>query len=131
MKLLTFFRSKKKDAIFGIVPDSVDKSSWTGKDFYFLITGMVQLQKEEYDKIMTPTTFEWSRLSTKWPIYNVGKDEYGFSFEKSGIEMTFSEKIEFSKAKQIANEIIENICSTGQKVELHVVVITRVYRKGI
>ena len=130
MKLFTFFRSERKDVIRDLVPDNVDKSKWTGKDFHFLITGIVQLDKEDYDKIMTPTSFKWSRLSNKLPVYNVGKDEYGFSFEKSGIEITFSDTIEFSKAKQIADEIVKNICSTGQKVELHVVANSKVYRNS-
>ena len=71
---------------------------------------------------MTPRNFAWSKPPLiKWPFYIVGKDEYSFFFEKRGIEMSFNETIEFNKAKQIADEIVEKICATGQKADLHVV----------
>ena len=129
MKLFSFFTKKNKPNTFlDPIPDSVDKFEWTGSDFYLLITGATQIEKGSYDTLMTPKTFEWSRISQiKWPIYRVGEDEYSFSFEKNGIEITFCESVRFNKAKQIGDEIVEKLCSTGQIVNLYVMAKPKIY----
>jgi hypothetical protein len=129
MKLFSFFTNKNKTApIYDLVAESVDKSKWTGGDFRLLITGVEQLEKIDYDNLMTPKTVEWTRMTQiRFPIYKIEKGTYSFSFEKDGIEIEFSNTIRFPDAKKIGDEIAEKLCSSGQSVNLHVLVNTRVY----
>ena len=63
-----------------------------------------------------------------WTYYQVGQDEYSYSWEMPGIQMTFNESIPFQKAKKIADEIVEKIRATGQDAELMTLDKTKVYR---
>ena len=130
MALFNFFKRKKKaDQEPADNDTTVDKSQWTGKDFEFLITGDINILSDNYDKIMTPTSFEWTKTNKKdWTYYQVGQDEYSYSWEMPGIQMTFNESIPYQKAKKIADEVIENIRATGQIAELVILNKTKVYR---
>ena len=50
--------------------------------------------------------------------YKVGQDEFSYSVEEPGIQMTFNKEINFDKAKKIGDEVISNIIATGQQAEL-------------
>jgi hypothetical protein len=130
MALFNFFRRKKKtEQEPPINVTAVDKSQWTGKDFEFLITGDINISPDNYDKIMTPTSFEWTKTNKNdWTYYQVGQDEFSYSWEMPGIQMTFNESIPYQKAKKIADEIIENIRATGQIAELVTLDKTKVNR---
>ena len=130
MSLLNFFkRSKKIDKDSTAIPATVDKSNWTGKDFEFLIIGDIDIPADTYDSIMTPNSFEWIKIEkNNWTYYQVGQDEFSYSWEAPGIQMTFNESIPFQKAKKIAEEVIENIKATGQIPELVTLDKTKVYR---
>ncbi len=109
--------------------ENIDRTNWTGENFEFLITGVDEILNEEYDRIMTPNTFEWEKIiKDDWPFYVVGEDEFSFSWEIPGIQFTFNKEVKYEKAKKIADEIIENISSIGQKAELIVLEKNKVYR---
>ena len=100
-----------------------------GKDFEFLITGNIEIPLDEYDKIMTPTSYEWKKeIKNDWTYYQVGEDEYSYSWEIPGIQITFNELIPYEKARMIAVEIVANIKATGQAAELVILDKTIVYR---
>ena len=85
----------------------------------FLIVGDVDLSVEEYDDVMTPNSVPWTKvMKGNWPYYNVGNDEYSYSFEEPGIQICFNKEIAYSKAKLIADEILANINATGHEAEL-------------
>ena len=50
-----------------------------------------------------------------------------FSWEIPGIQLTFNKEVKYEKAKKIADEIIENINSTGHKAELITLEKNKVY----
>ncbi len=78
---------------------------------------------------MTPVSFEWTKTTKNdWTYYQVGEDEYSYSWEMPGIQMTFNESIPYRKAKRIADEVVENIRATGQAAELVTLDKTKVYR---
>jgi len=43
-------------------------------------------------------------------------DEFRYSWQKPGIQMTFDDAISFQKAKKIADEVIENCKNTVEDV---------------
>jgi hypothetical protein len=99
-------------------PTIVDRTDQKGKGFEFL-----------FDNIMTPNSYEWTKTTKNdWHYYQVGLDEYSYSVEESGIQMTFNKEIHFDKAKKIGDEIIANINATGQKAELITLDHKKVYR---
>jgi hypothetical protein len=111
------------------MPTEPDRSKWTAKNFEFLITGDLEITAENHDEIMTPNSFEWTKIEKdNWPYYQVGQDEFSYSWEPSGIQMTFNEDITFQKAKNIADEIIENIHRTGQFAELVILESGKIYK---
>jgi hypothetical protein len=125
------FLKKKVDGIDKPLSATVDRSEWTGKDFEFLIRGEIDLPatETEYDRIMTPNSLEWIKESkNEWPYYRVGNDEFTYSWEMPGIQMTFNEEINFQKAKKIADEVVDNIRMYGQQAELVVIDATQIYR---
>ena len=130
MGLFDFFR--KRNVADKAVPPTggnEDRSQWTGKDFEFLITGDIDIPAADYDQIMTPNTFQWKKVSRdNWYYYLVGEDEFTYSWEIAGIQMTFNKEIKFEKAKRIAEEVISNIKAVGQEAELVVLNSSTVYR---
>jgi hypothetical protein len=129
MKLFSFLIKKKTGKPAPIsVPETVDKSKWTGKDFDFLITGNLRIPQDEYDNIMTPNSLDWNKVSiAKWSIYYVGPDTFCFFKDMHGIQMSFNETITYQKAKRITDEIIDNIKSTGQTADLIVLAKPDIY----
>ncbi|MBK9256913.1 MAG: hypothetical protein IPM42_15635 [Saprospiraceae bacterium] len=102
--------------------------SWKGEDFEFLIVGDIEIFSD-FDNIMTPNSFEWIKtIKNDWDYYIVGQDEFSYSVEEPGIQMTFNKEISFEKAKQIADEVIANIIATGQKAELTILDKKNLYR---
>ncbi len=133
MGLFDFFRKKKPPELTQqniIIPEQLpDRSNWTGKDFDFLITGELELSAENHDQIMTPNSFVWTKIERdNWPYYQVGQDDFHYSWEPPGIQMTFNDDITFNKAKTIADEIIQNLRSAGQVAELQILDSTKIYR---
>lgn len=130
MGLFDFFRKRKvTDKAVPSTDVNEDRSQWTGKDFEFLIIGDVDIPAADYDRIMTPNTFEWKKVNRDdWYYYQVGEDEFTYSWEMPGIQMTFNKEISFEKAKQIADEIICNIKATGQEAKLVISNSSTVYR---
>jgi len=109
--------------------ENMDRENWTGENFEFLITGVDEIPNEEYDRIMTPNSFEWKKvIKDEWPFYEVGEDEFSFSWEIPGIQFTFNKKVKYEKAKKIADEIIENLNSIGQNAELLILESNKVYK---
>lgn len=78
MGLFDFFRKRKvTDKAAPPTDDNEDRSQWTGKDFEFLITGDVDIPAADYDRIMTPNTFQWKKVNRDdWYYYQVGEDEF-------------------------------------------------------
>jgi len=124
------FLKKKKVSNTEAPPDAIeDWSTWTGKDFEFLIAGDITIPADDYDQIMTPNTFAWSKVNKNdWTYYQVGADEFSYSWEEPGIQMTFNTEITFEKAKRIAEEVIGNIKAIGQEAELIVLNSSKVHR---
>ncbi len=99
---------------------SVDENYLTGEYFEFLIIGDFDVFSD-FDNIMTPNSFEWKKETRNdWHYYQIGQDEFCYSIEEPGIQMTFNKEIPFDKAKKIGDEIIANIKATGQKAELKI-----------
>lgn len=69
--------------------------------------------------MMTPNSFQWSKIKKDgWNYYEVGEDEFSYSWESPGVQMTFNEGIPFEKAKKIADEIIKKMIGSGREVQL-------------
>ena len=89
-----------------------DTSNLTGKDFEFLITHPddFEISSDLFDKLMTPDTIEWTKvIKNNWTYYKVGQDEFSYSWEPPGIQMTFNEEIEYDKAKKIADQVVTKL----------------------
>ena len=109
--------------------ENIDRTNWTGENLESLIIGVDEIPNEEYDKIMTPNSYEWKKvIKDEWPFYVVGEDEFSFSWEIPGIQFTFNKEVKYKKAKKIADEIIENINSIGQKAELLTLESNKIYK---
>ncbi len=105
-----------------------DRTGWTGGDFEFLIVGDIDVFSD-FDNIMTPNSLEWTKThKNNWDFYQVGQDEFSYSVEGPGIQMTFNKEIIFDKAKKIGDEVILNIIATGQQAELIILNKKKVYR---
>lgn len=133
MKIFDFIRKRKKSENINLESktesESIDRRNWTGENFEFLITGVDEIPNEEYDRIMTPNSYEWKKvIKDEWPYYKVGEDEFSFSWEIPGIQFTFNKEVKYDKAKKIAEEIIENLHSIGQNAELLTLESNKVYR---
>ncbi len=121
MGIFSFLNKKSKSAL-------ADTSTATGKDFEFLIQGDIDVYAD-WDNVMTPKSMKWEKLEkNNWTYYMVGDDEYCYSIEPPGIQMTFNPEVSYSKAKQIADEIIENIKETGQEANLVVLNTSNIYK---
>ena len=133
MGIFDFLKRKKKaeaeSSEFNSEPEILDRSNWTGENFEFLITGNVEVTASEYDELMTPNSFSWEKtVKNDWTYYKVGQDEFSYSWEMPGIQFTFNKEVKFEKAKQIADEIMENLHSNGQMAELVILEKNKVYR---
>jgi len=121
MGIFSFLNKKSKFA-------QADTSTATGKDFEILIQGDIDVYAD-WDNVMTPKSMKWEKLEkNNWTYYMVGDDEYCYSIESPGIQMTFNQEVSYSKAKQIADEIIENIKETGQEANLVVLNTSNIYK---
>jgi len=92
-----------------------------GKDFEFLITpGDIEINPDDFDNLMTPDSMPWTKVSTKdWTYYKVGEDEFSYSCELPGIQMTFNAEITFEKARQIVEEVANKLKKhSGQEIEV-------------
>lgn len=129
MSVFNIFKRNRKKEQEPRIDTAVDRTLWTGKDFEFLITGDIDVPAETYDSIMTPNSFEWTKVDkNNWTCYQVGQDEFSYSWVTPGIQMTFNDTIAFQKAKKIADEVIENLTKTGQIAELVILDKSKVYR---
>lgn len=119
MKIFNFFRKKKS---YDIVPYSkIDDSKLAlcGRDFEFLIRGEVKLPNKNWEEILTPNSMSWEKIiRDDWPFFRIGSDEFSYSWEMSGIQMTFNAEITYEKARKIADEVINNLRRLGQNPEL-------------
>lgn len=122
MSIFNFFRKNKKQNLpeTEIQKDEPkDNSPLFGKDFEFLIRGDINLSNENYERVMTPNSIPYKKiLKEDWPFYQVGEDEFSYSWEMPGIQMTFNPEITYEKAKMIAEEVMENLKAEGQDAEL-------------
>ncbi len=113
------------------VPENMDTSEWTGKDFEFLLVGNIQIPAGEYDNLMTPNSFDWTKVTMKnSTIYTVNEESYNFSQDTDGLHMSFTPGFTFTIARQIVNEIIKNLNQAGQTAELAVLGFPIVYLKS-
>lgn len=89
----------------------MDTNSLTGEDFEFLLTpGDIEIGIEEFDQLMTPYSMKWNKIfRDNWYYYQVDNDEFTYSFELPGIQMTFNKEISYKKAKTIAEEVAKNL----------------------
>ncbi|HEX6430300.1 MAG TPA: hypothetical protein VF008_21560 [Niastella sp.] len=93
----------------------------TGKDFEFLITpGDLEINPDDFDNLMTPDSIPWTKVfKNELPYYQVGIDEFSYSREMPGIQMTFNAEITFEKARQIVEEVANKLTKyTGQEIEV-------------
>lgn len=93
----------------------------TGKDFKFLITpGDIKIKREDFDNLMTPDSIPWTKVfKNECTYYQVGVDEFSYSWEMPGIQMTFNAEITFEKARQIVEEVANKLIKyTGQEIEV-------------
>ncbi len=130
MKLFRFLR-ERKTLDNSSQPDEsmVDLLNSTGKDFEFLIRGDIEISSEDFDEVMTPNTYEWRKIERDgWLYFQVCNDEFSYSFEPPGIQMSFNQEITYVKAKAIADEVVLNIEGKGFKPELVVLSSKRVYK---
>ena len=91
----------------------------TGKDFEFLITpGDIEIKTEDFDNLMTPDSMPWTKvLKNERTYYQVGVDEFSYSRETPGIQMSFNAEMTFEKARQIAEEVANKLIKyTGQDI---------------
>ena len=129
MGVFDFFKRKLKKSEPIILDINADRIKWTGKDFEFLIVGEINIKPEDFEKIMTPNTIDCQKIERDdWIYFKTDKDEFSYSWEMPGIQMTFNSEISFLKAKQIADEVVENIISTGQFAELKIIENSKIYR---
>jgi len=114
--LLKFFGSKietKKNV------ENIDRSDWKGKDFEFMITGDINIPIDKFEDIMLPKSLELKEIQRdNWTYYQFGENEFTYSYEMVGIQMTFNDNIDYRKAKEIVDEVLEQIKCFGQKPEL-------------
>ena len=130
MKLFRFLR-ERKTLDNSSQPDEsmVDLLNSTGKDFEFLIRGDIEISSEDFDEVMTPNTYEWRKIERDgWLYFQVCNDEFSYSFEPPGFQMSFNQEITYVKAKAIADEVVLNIEGKGFKPELVVLSSKRVYK---
>ncbi len=97
----------------------------TGKDFEFLLTSSadIDIRIEDFDRIMTPDSMDWEKFNKdNSDYYRVGKDEFSYSFEMIGIQMTFNKEITYAKAREIADEVAKKLIKhTGHEVIVNVI----------
>lgn len=119
------------EVIEPVIPEAIerDRNHLKGKDFEFLIRGDIDIPNEDFDLIMTPNSFKWSKVTKNdWVYYQVDGDEFSYSIEPPGIQMVFNKEISYLKAKKIVDEIVEKIKETGQQPELVIIDLTTVYK---
>ena len=95
-------------------------SEMTGKDFEVLITpDELDIKADDFDHIMTPDSMAWTKtIKDNWVYYQVDKDEFSYSWEMQGIQMTFNPEMTYLKAKQIVDEVVKKLTKyTREKVE--------------
>jgi hypothetical protein len=94
----------------------------TGKDFEFLIKPEdIEIKPEDFDNLMTPDSIPWTKvLKNERTYYQVGVDEFSYSWEIPGIQMTFNAEITFEKARQIVEEVTTKLIKyTGRDIEVY------------
>ena len=69
----------------------MEASKLTGKDFEFLIMpGDIETKAENFDDLMTPDSIKWTKsIRNDRAYYQVGADEFYYSWEPPGIQMVF------------------------------------------
>ena len=122
MSIFNFFRKNKKQNLNKTEiqkSEPKDNSKLFGKDFEFLIRGEINLSNENYERVMTPNSIPYKKiLKDDCPFYKVGEDEFSYSWEMPGIQMTFNPEITYMKARMIAEEVMQNLEAEGQDAEL-------------
>jgi hypothetical protein len=82
--------------------------------FEFLITGDIELTSEQSETLMLPFSFQVQQVERNgWIYFHSTGDEFSYSWEPQGIQMTFNKECTFQKAKQIADEILQNLREAG------------------
>ncbi|GAB2653905.1 hypothetical protein GCM10027036_04050 [Flavihumibacter cheonanensis] len=90
--------------------------------FEFLITGDNELSSEQFNTLLFPTTYQVKKIERDgWSYFQTEGDEFSYSWEPPGIQMTFNKECSFQKAKQIADEVVQNLVKAGFNVELLVI----------
>ena len=90
----------------------LDRTNLTGRDFEFLIIhpDELEINGDIFDKLMTPDNISWTKISKdNWYYYVVGQDEFTYSWEPPGIQMTFNDDIIYDKAKDIAEQVVTKL----------------------
>jgi len=121
------FHKSTIEEIYTSILDNVpvDKSELTGIDFEFLITPSdIDIKAEDFDNIMTPDSFNWTKtIRDGWQFYQIDNDEFSYSWELPGIQMTFNKTIKYNKAKLIADQVVTKIEKYTKK-EIQLIFIT-------
>ena len=90
--------------------------------FEFLIAGDIELTSDQFDNLMMPAFYDIKKVEKNgWVYFQVDSDEYTYSCEPPGIQMTFNKEATFQKAKQIADKIVQNLNRAGFTAELLVI----------
>lgn len=97
--------------------------------FEFLILGDIELTDAQFYSLMVPRSFAVEKIEKDMGIYfETGGDQFGYSWEPPGIQMVFNKEAPFQKAKQIAEEVVQNLNEAGFRAELMVVDHSKILR---
>ncbi|WP_298117055.1 hypothetical protein [Flavobacterium sp.] len=109
--------------------ENIDRSDWKGKDFEFMITGDINIPIDKFEEIMLPKSLELKEIQRdNWTYYQFGENEFTFSDEMVGIQMSFNDSIHYILAKEIVDEVLEQIKSFGQTPELLILRSDTIYK---
>jgi len=87
--------------------------------FEFLITGDIELTSEQFENLLMPSSFQIQKVERNgWVYFHASGDEFSYSWELPGIQMTFNKECSFQKAKQIADEVVQKLNAAGFDAEL-------------
>jgi hypothetical protein len=96
--------------------------SYSPGQFEFLITGDIELTSEQFETLLVPASFQIQKVERNgWGYFEASGDEFSYSWELPGIQMTFNKECSFQKAKQIADEVVQKLNAAGFDAELIVI----------
>ncbi|WP_290796517.1 hypothetical protein [Flavihumibacter sp. UBA7668] len=109
-----------------ITPDNI---SYPPGKFEFLICGEIELSPEQFTRLMMPVSFQVKQVERNELVYfQADGDEFSYSCEPPGIQMTFNDECTYQKARKIADEVVHNLTIAGFSAELIVLDNSKIYK---